>query len=309
MFAARALAGGLPTEEEVFARALARMDKDGDGKVSAAEYAPFDNTDTFGDIDKNGDGAFDAAELGAWTLYTQPRPNNPSPVATAAYADGDPSGANTTAVAPGAGNPTAGGLPPEAPGAGGGHPTRTEPGRTDMPDDPTRIQLHLVDLRHLAAGAPLEVTINGGEVFTVTDEGKGVDRVAGDGVYAFLTARPPSPEIRLQVTTGAGTWSGQVSVSRARTARPVPIELGTDGTFVVAAIGDKGGGEKGGGNKGGGEHDGNGFARVEEAAPKPIEAAPPAATNALHDWIPVFAALAGGLGIGLGLGMWRRKAP
>ena len=56
---------------------LARMDVDQDGRVTAPEYAPFDDRGSFAAIDRNGDGSFDAQEFGTWIRLTDPARNQP----------------------------------------------------------------------------------------------------------------------------------------------------------------------------------------------------------------------------------------
>ncbi len=67
------------TEAEVFARVLARMDGDHDGRLSAAEYEVFDPGGAFGRMDADADGSVTPAELGAWFKLTTPRPDTPRP--------------------------------------------------------------------------------------------------------------------------------------------------------------------------------------------------------------------------------------
>jgi len=79
----------VPSEPELFAALLARMDADGDGQLSRAEYTPFDGSSTFDDIDANRDVSISAAELGAWVKVTQPRPLDRPPRTVAAIASGE----------------------------------------------------------------------------------------------------------------------------------------------------------------------------------------------------------------------------
>ncbi len=102
----------VPSEQDLFAALLARMDADGDGELSRAEYTPFDGSSTFDDIDADRDGSVSAAELGAWVKVTQPRPLDrpPRTVAAIASGEGTPSFASLSATPPVA----AAGSPPSA---------------------------------------------------------------------------------------------------------------------------------------------------------------------------------------------------
>lgn len=68
------MALALPTESEVFAGVLHHIDQNGDGGISAAEYARVDDATPFSSLDHDGDGNVDVAELTAFVKLTQPRP-------------------------------------------------------------------------------------------------------------------------------------------------------------------------------------------------------------------------------------------
>jgi hypothetical protein len=69
--------GALPTEAEVFAGAMSRFDRDGDGAISPEEYAVVaDGTTPFSALDADGDGKVVVAEFAAWVKATDPRPMN-----------------------------------------------------------------------------------------------------------------------------------------------------------------------------------------------------------------------------------------
>lgn len=114
----------VPSEPELFAALLARMDADGDGQLRRAEYTPFDGSSTFDDIDANRDASISASELGAWVKVTQPRPLDRPPRTIAAIASGEgaPSFASLPMGPPTSASPTsasggAGGLPSSADGS------------------------------------------------------------------------------------------------------------------------------------------------------------------------------------------------
>lgn len=67
------LAAPLRTEAEVFQGVLARIDNNGDGTISPAEYLVVDPVGAFADLDTDGSGGIDVGELGAWVKRTQPR--------------------------------------------------------------------------------------------------------------------------------------------------------------------------------------------------------------------------------------------
>lgn len=71
------LLGALPTASQAVGRALAKMDADGDGVVSAAEYAPFDERGSFAGMDQDHNGQVDTAELATWLRVTDPARNRP----------------------------------------------------------------------------------------------------------------------------------------------------------------------------------------------------------------------------------------
>lgn len=66
--------GAFPPSEEVFAEALARFDKSGDGTLSREELAAYDPLpDTFGRMDSNADGSVDVGEFTYYIHANQPR--------------------------------------------------------------------------------------------------------------------------------------------------------------------------------------------------------------------------------------------
>lgn len=130
MLLAFTLALALPTEAEVFATLLARMDADGNGRLSHEEYQRVDDVTPISALDLDANGEIDLAELTAYIKVTPPRPQGrpppptqgpggkppptgvapppPSPVLTV------PSGASGAAV-PVSTPTTAPALPPAAP--------------------------------------------------------------------------------------------------------------------------------------------------------------------------------------------------
>ncbi len=64
----------LPTEPELFAAVLARIDLDHDGVLSRDEYLRVDGSTNFDAMDADRDGLVVTAELAAWVRVTQPRP-------------------------------------------------------------------------------------------------------------------------------------------------------------------------------------------------------------------------------------------
>ena len=80
IFALAAAFAALPTEDEVFLAVLARIDADGDGALTAAEYAVVDaSPSTFAELDTDRDGHIRPGELRDWVLLTQPRPMDRPP--------------------------------------------------------------------------------------------------------------------------------------------------------------------------------------------------------------------------------------
>ncbi len=71
--------GAMPTEAELFAAVLGRIDLDGDGSLSREEYARVDAANTFDTIDADRDAAVTATELGVWVTVTQPRAEDRAP--------------------------------------------------------------------------------------------------------------------------------------------------------------------------------------------------------------------------------------
>lgn len=109
LLGAMVASAALPTEAQVFATALARMDADGDGRLTAAEYGRFDGQANFVRMDTDRDGAVTAAELAAWVKITPPRPQHSDGVVTPTGFDpalgilpytGGASGSQVPAVAP-----------------------------------------------------------------------------------------------------------------------------------------------------------------------------------------------------------------
>lgn len=84
------------------------MDGDGDGRLSRAEYAPFDSGETFDSIDADRDGFMSAEELRAWVLVTEPRPMDRPARSAAMIASGQ--------VAPSFAAQPLAGMAPVAPG-------------------------------------------------------------------------------------------------------------------------------------------------------------------------------------------------
>ncbi len=70
---------GMPTEAELFAAVLARIDQNGDGHLSREEYTRVDASPTFDAIDADRDDAVSASELGVWVTVTQPRAEDRAP--------------------------------------------------------------------------------------------------------------------------------------------------------------------------------------------------------------------------------------
>ena len=64
----------MPTEPELFASVLARIDLDGNGTLSQAEYLRVDGATNFAAMDADRDNVVTAVELAAWVKVTQPRP-------------------------------------------------------------------------------------------------------------------------------------------------------------------------------------------------------------------------------------------
>ena len=72
------LLGAVPGASTVVSGVLARMDADGDGQVSAQEYAPFDDRGSFGVIDQDKNGQITVEELATYLRLTDPA-RNPHP--------------------------------------------------------------------------------------------------------------------------------------------------------------------------------------------------------------------------------------
>ncbi|MSP56781.1 MAG: hypothetical protein EXR69_14445 [Myxococcales bacterium] len=67
-------AGPITLEPEVFAAFLARLDEDGSGALSSAEYLVAGAAGDFASTDSDGDGLVTVAELTVWVRVTTPRP-------------------------------------------------------------------------------------------------------------------------------------------------------------------------------------------------------------------------------------------
>src|SRR5437870_964029 len=79
-----AFASALRSEQEVFQEVFRRIDTDGDGVITPAEYAIVDYRHTYAEIDRDASGGIDLAELTAWVKLTQPRPMDRGPAGAAA---------------------------------------------------------------------------------------------------------------------------------------------------------------------------------------------------------------------------------
>lgn len=64
----------MPTEPELFAAVLGRIDLDHDGALTREEYLHVDGSTNFDAMDADRDGFVSVDELGAWVKVTQPRP-------------------------------------------------------------------------------------------------------------------------------------------------------------------------------------------------------------------------------------------
>lgn len=209
---------GIWTETEVFQEVFRRMDGDGDGAVDRAEYALVDYQDGYSELDRDADGAIQLGEFTAWVKLTQPRPMDRMPL--------QPASAGTRGVP--------GGVSPRGDaGPGGGPPGGGPPLRTDIADDPRLVQIHLVDLQRLAAGAPLAVTVNGSPI-EARDDGLAPDFRGGDGVYTLLVARPAVAMAEVVAVGGARRWAGTISLARSSAVRPMAARMNGDGTISAA---------------------------------------------------------------------------
>lgn len=317
-----ALAADGFTDAGVLAGVIQRLDADGDGQIGASEYASFECGQPFTDLDSDLDGLVTVDELGLWLRRTPPKPDLPQAEALQPFFDG------VTGAPAGFGAPSVPGVavtPSAAPGRSAGESAKPRPivslpgapvavkadspGRSDIPDDPEKIQLHLIDFGHLGKGQPFKVTVNSGEPFMVADDGKGIDRTADDGAYAFLTKREESPELEMTVKNDAGTWAGKVFVARATAIRPVPIEMGANGALSVVAARDGPGRPGPGSQAGSGRPPGSG-ARPSGASGFTPSAGPSGAAGG-GPWlknivVPIFAACLVAFGLGAALARWRR---
>lgn len=109
------LALALPTEGEVFASLLARIDTDGNGRLSPAEYTRVDDVTPLSALDLDASGDIDVDELAGFVKVTPPRPGG-RPAAPGSSAVGPP---GPPGVAPPPPSPVPAGLaavtPPAAP--------------------------------------------------------------------------------------------------------------------------------------------------------------------------------------------------
>lgn len=102
----------LPTEREVFAAVLARIDVNADAFVTPGEYARVDDVTPFSALDADADGRVDVAELTAWVKVTQPRPldrpvTRSATVARTPRSSGSPGVGASPAPSPAAPSPAA----------------------------------------------------------------------------------------------------------------------------------------------------------------------------------------------------------
>lgn len=67
-------AAAMPTERELFAAVLARIDLDRDGALTREEYLHVDGSTNFDAMDADRDQSVSVDELAAWVKVTQPRP-------------------------------------------------------------------------------------------------------------------------------------------------------------------------------------------------------------------------------------------
>lgn len=114
MLLAFTLALALPTEAEVFATLLARMDADGNGRLSHEEYQRVDDVTPISALDLDANGEIDVTELTAYVKVTPPRPQGrPPPTAQGSGAKPPPTGvappppSTVLTVPSGASGPTA----------------------------------------------------------------------------------------------------------------------------------------------------------------------------------------------------------
>lgn len=71
------LMAALPSSENVLLEVMARMDADGDGVLTAAEYAPFDDRDSFFRMDADKNGKVTIEEFKNYLRTTDPARNRP----------------------------------------------------------------------------------------------------------------------------------------------------------------------------------------------------------------------------------------
>lgn len=72
------LMGALPGALDVAEGVLSRMDANGDGQLSEAEYSRFDERGSFSSVDQDKNGEITAVELQTWIRLTDPA-RNPRP--------------------------------------------------------------------------------------------------------------------------------------------------------------------------------------------------------------------------------------
>jgi hypothetical protein len=73
------LMGALPGASEVMQGVFGRMDTNGDGQLSAQEYAPFDERGSFEGMDLDHSGTVTLEEWSSYVRLTDPARNRPHP--------------------------------------------------------------------------------------------------------------------------------------------------------------------------------------------------------------------------------------
>jgi hypothetical protein len=139
-----AIVFALPSESDVFAALLARLDTDRNGRLSAAEYARVDEVTPFSALDHDADGEVDVDELAAFVKVTPPRRGGRRPGDGGRRGGGGGGGPATPVAAGSAG-----------PGTGPAVPLHTSLPGTRPPSDRAAVVFAVGAIAAIAIGAVL----------------------------------------------------------------------------------------------------------------------------------------------------------